>query len=899
MGYAESMACPTEDTLLAVAEGRFPGDTSATYEHVESCPSCRELFNEVARSYGREQDQLRLGQRVGRYELRALIGMGGMGVVYAAYDPDLERDVAIKLLRHDVDSLTHDLHARLMREAQAMARLSHPNVIAVYDVGLHDDQVFIAMELIDGQTLRQWLAEKPRTWREVLAVMLRAGRGLAAAHEVGIVHRDFKPDNVMLARNGSVRVLDFGLARAVAGVAPPATRSPSTLTRSLTGEAGMVGTPAYMSPEQLTARAIDARTDQFSFCVALYEALSGARPFTGASPQQLLDAIEKGRKESLAEARIPSWLRPIITRGMQADPEARFPALAALLAELERDPRAAWRRRILAVAALLVVATVGAIGYYGARRRASLVCRGAEARLADAWDPAWKERIRTAFAATSVPYAQESFATTARVLDSYAGQWKAMHIDACLATRVRGEQSEDLLDLRMSCLDQAHDELKALTDLFTSADAKTVQRAAQAAYSLADLSQCANTAALKAPIPPPRDPQARGAVEKLRTRLAQVYALRDAGKFQEGLRAIAPMHSDARALAYPPLAAEALLLEGQIQQSLSHGHEAEASLRRALVAAAEGHDEGATVKGACSLVFTTGYLLDRHEEARFWGDLALASMRRLGGNNDIQLASCLNGIAAVAVVEGKGDEAVALARRSVELNEKNRPDSPQLARALRNLSQNLAGIERYEEALAVNRRAIAISTHSQGANHPDMTGMLQIKGVLLNKLGRYAEAVVVLRGVVADFERELGANNLQTAMAYSNLTDAYLGSHDYEQARASGHHAVQIVEKLDSGTRLVVGVYEAAGKAELAAGGPEAALLFLEHGLALAQSGEGGPATDLAETKFLVAQALWQSHGDRQRALVLARQARALYAAAPHDQEALAETDTWLATHQN
>jgi tetratricopeptide (TPR) repeat protein len=780
-----------------------------------------------------------------------------------------------------------------MREAQAMARLSHPNVIAVHDVGLHGDQVFVAMELIEGQTLRQWLSDKPRTSREVLEVLLPAGRGLAAAHEVGIVHRDFKPDNVMLARNGSVRVLDFGLARSVTRVAPAASVPTSALNRSLTAVAG---TPAYMAPEQLAAQRADARSDQFAFCVTLHEALTGKRPFAGATTQELLAAIRQGYRDGAVEAQVPSWLRPIIARGLAAEPAARHASMPALLAELGRDPAAARRRLLLAVGALVAVAAVGALGYQQSRRRASLLCRGAEARLADVWDGPRRERVRAAFAATGVPYAADAFDTTARALEHYAEEWKAMHVDACLATRVRGEQSEELLDLRMSCLDQRRDELRALTELFTSADAKTVQRAAQAAYSLSEVSQCANIAALKAPIPPPRDPAARAPVEQMRKRLAETKALVITGKFKDGLRAAQSLVSEARRLQYAPLTAEALLVQGQLQQNLLLGAESEASFRAAMVAAAEGHHETALADGATRLVWTTGYLLNRHEEGRFWADFALASIRRLGGNNDNRIGTLMSHLSDVAELEGKLDESLTLAQRSVEQAERTKPGSPSLARKLAMLAHMLTELERYDEALVANRRAIEISEKTEGPNHPDLSRMIGTRGIILTKLKRYDEALELLRRVAALDEAALGPTSLVTALDYSTIGDAYEGMGDYDKALGNGRHAIEIIEAIKARTPVIAGVYQSVGGIELKRGRPAAAVPLLERALSFAQS--GGPAEDLAQVKLLLAQALWQAHGDRQRAVTLVREARAVYAATPRLKSGLDEADAWLATHR-
>jgi serine/threonine protein kinase len=235
-----------------------------------------------------EPEPLARGTQVGRYVLLDAVGSGGMGVVYAAYDPELDRKVAIKLLRFDrlgSEAGERD-RLRLQREAQAIARLSHPNVVHVYDVGTFGDQVFVAMEFVAGRTLRQWAEEEPRPWREVVDRFALAGRGLAAAHAAGLIHRDFKPDNVLLGDDGRVRVVDFGLARpAGQQPAPEGERTPSggTLAHPLTEWGVVVGTPAYMAPEQLRGEASDERSDQLSFCVSLYETLYGERPFPGGS----------------------------------------------------------------------------------------------------------------------------------------------------------------------------------------------------------------------------------------------------------------------------------------------------------------------------------------------------------------------------------------------------------------------------------------------------------------------------------------------------------------------------------------------------------------------------------------------------------------------------------------
>jgi eukaryotic-like serine/threonine-protein kinase len=492
------------------------------------------------------------GTSIGRFLVIEPLGEGGMGVVYAAYDPELDRKVAIKLLHPRVGD-SADLRARLLREAQAMARLTHPNVVSVYDVGTFKDDVFVAMEFVDGRTLRAWLKEKPRSWREVLGAFRQAGQGLAAAHAAGLVHRDFKPTNVLVRRDEVVKVSDFGLAlthssgrdvRPALDAVSAAPTSPSRPAPSSPGSAPPlpsspgVGTPGYMAPEQLRGEAIDARADQYAFCVALYEALLGERPFEGktlVTAMSVTGSADLGVStlEIAKKANVPSWvIRPIL-RGLSPDPSDRFENIDSLLTTLSAEPRSKWRQAgtVAAVTAVLVASAGG----YRAVQKHNQICKGAEAKLAGIWDPPRATAIEQAFVSTGKPFARAAFAGVKSQLDAQTRNWVAMHTGACEATRLRAEQSEALLDLRMDCLRRRLDEVKALTNVFARADAQVVGKAVEAAQGVAPLWGCADAASLTAPVKPPTDPASRAAVETQRTALAQVQALRDTGKYAEGL----------------------------------------------------------------------------------------------------------------------------------------------------------------------------------------------------------------------------------------------------------------------------------------------------------------------------------------------------------------------------
>ena len=357
------MACPDATTLQALFAGELdPARREAVLGHADECEECRKLLATLARQApkapslestildtpersGRVAPVLAQGARVGRYEIESFRGAGGLGLVYVARDPELGRRVALKLLKSDASD-----QVRLTREAQAMARVSHPNVVAVHDVGETQGRIFLAMELVDGVDLRQWLAT-PRRRVEIVDAFRAAGRGLAAAHGAGLVHRDFKPENVLVDREGRIRVTDFGLARAIDGAPAP--------------DELAAGTPAYMAPEQHRGEHVDARTDQFAFCVALYEALYGERPFAGDDYESVRAAVLEGRvRPERAGARVPRTLRGILLRGLAPRPGDRWPTMEAILAALGRD-RAKIPRRIAAAALALIA--VFATAWFGDR----------------------------------------------------------------------------------------------------------------------------------------------------------------------------------------------------------------------------------------------------------------------------------------------------------------------------------------------------------------------------------------------------------------------------------------------------------------------------------------------------------------------------------------------------
>lgn len=312
-----------------------PGDAPTVRASYDPAAVAIEL--DVARESVRGQlfPNMRRPETLGRYELVRRLGSGGMGLILVAYDPQLDREVAIKILRAGVDGGTD--HERLLAEARAAARLSHPNVVAMHDVGVHDGRVFVAMELVRGVSFRSWLADH-HAWREVLDILLQAGDGLMAAHEAGLVHRDFKPANMLVGDDGRVRVVDFGLARAASELPVDASLpdfGEQTLRSLYTMTGEVVGTPAYMAPEQWIGGTVDARADQFSFCVCLYEGLFGERPFEGGTLTAIREAVLGAPLQMPPFSdRLPPVIRSVLERGLSRRREDRYPDMTALLSEL-------------------------------------------------------------------------------------------------------------------------------------------------------------------------------------------------------------------------------------------------------------------------------------------------------------------------------------------------------------------------------------------------------------------------------------------------------------------------------------------------------------------------------------------------------------------------------------
>lgn len=792
------MPCADENTLLDYLQGRLPVDDARDIDdHVDGCSSCHALLAALGRALtagdrdgavdrgASDVAPVRVGDRLGRYVVLEWLGAGGMGVVYSAYDNELDRKVALKVMRPASAARGSEARDaaderersdRMLREARALAQIAHPNVVGVYDVGTVGGQVFVTMEFVHGKTLRAWLDEAPRPWTEVLARFVEAGRGLAAVHAAELVHRDVKPENVLLGDDGRVRVGDFGLA------APAAATSE--------GGARFVGTPAYAAPEQLTGEAT-SRSDQFAFAVSLFEALYGEAPFAMERGRPAYDAPRSPPAGSL----VPASVRTALARALSRDPAARFATMDELLEALRvDDPAAAYARRrrvwLGAALVLLAAAPLGWLRYERAARPA--VCSGGEDRLAGVWDEPTKAAVRDGLLATKSPLAADAWQFAERGLDDYAHRWVSAWTDACTATRVRGEQSEALLDRRVECLDDRLAEMKSLAGLLAHADEATVRQAAQATRSLSHLEDCANVRALASPIEPPRDAATATEVARLRASLADAKARRDAGRYAEALATTSDVVTRAHALAYRPLDAEALLLRGELEGKVKDRKTAEATLYDALAAAEAGRHDECAARVLVKLVYTVGVRGARYDEAHRLDALAHAVVERLGRADDVE-GRRLGAIGLVLGDEHRWSEAVDAETRSVALLEGvHGRDDYDVAISMQYLGEALHGAGRVADATAQLEQAEATLERLVGANHPAVAGVLDDIGSMLRAQRRFDEAIAHHRRALGIAETMVGPESSDVGYASTSLGEDLAAVGRWEEARAAFERALAI-----------------------------------------------------------------------------------------------------------
>ena len=732
----------------------------------------------------------------GDYRVLDVLGHGAMGMVYRARDPRLDRLVALKIVHPDRVAKDADkARARLVSEARALARVAHPNVLAVYDVGVHDGLVFVALELVDGVDLAQWLRARSRPWADVVAVFIEAASGLAAVHAADLVHRDVKPANILVEvaprgrAFGRVLVADFGIARTT-GASPLVTLPADVATSRpdddapLTEEGRVVGTPAYMAPEQHLGLEVGPAADQYALCVALYEALYGRRPFAG-DPQTMLRDKSKPRGEP-PKSDVPRWLWTIVRRGLSPRPRDRFPAMTDMIAALQAGPPP---RKWIAP----VVVTVGVL-VVGAAVVSSLVraqpCRGASAHVAEVWNEERRRAIDAAFDSSTRSYAGKTWERVSERVDLYAGELAATYADACEASRVRHEQKSALFDRRIACLDSRAQQLEQSLALLEVADPDIVDHADDIVSSLEPIAACSDAAALEAGIAPP-SPAQRDAVADVRRTLADADALQAAGRYDDAAAKAEAAVELAREVAYAPSVVEALTVAGELRERQSKVDESREALDEAVSTGLQiGHDR--FVARAVVLRTWIAGEYDRDiDAAEKWAALGRAHLDRIG-NPPPLVIGLHNALGTARSTAGRYDEAL----QEFEQALAHAQDDPELVEWTATLHSNIGGVLRllgdHERARGSFERALHTASRQLGDEHPEVVSIEIRLAQLLQESGRHHDAIAELRDAIASLERTQ-APPTELAGALVTLGAALRDVDAYDESNAAYRRAVELL----------------------------------------------------------------------------------------------------------
>lgn len=790
----ESEACPSAEALAELLSRNADSPAVRSIRrHLQRCERCRKTVAAAGDADTEAPLFLRPGSKLGRYAIQDVLGVGGMGIVYAAHDGVLDRTVALKVLLPSAESVG-DERAWLEREAQAMAQLSHANVVTVFDIGQVGSYPYLAMELVVGRPLSEWLVQRPARAR-VLEVLLAAGRGLAAAHGTGIVHGDFKPSNVLVGDDGGVLVTDFGLA--------------SRATDAASSQDGAVvagGTPRYLAPECKDGEPPSVLSDVYSYSISLYEALTSGAPEGEPTP------------ESLETLDLPERLRTAIRHGLVLDPGARAPnvdeLLQALATVVEPGPAESRSLRGLGVAAV-GLATLGGVAFW-AVGRGEEPCKNIESDFESVWDATRRASVQDELSKLRTGFAESTRARVDARLDAYAREWVSRRRETCEATLIRHEKSADMMSRRLQCLEGRKQSFDAVVEVLETPGLAGPEDAGVIAAKLPPLALCLDDAFVLAADLPPEDPDTATRVKAIRADLARVQPLLDIPDYTAAQRLATEAIDAAREVAYEPVLVEALYrsalvsidmgeydaaladantayertdgasrtVAADVHRALAYIHEKkgefEASLREArkglhIASKALGDEHPAMA----SYRMRTGRALEmvgRPAEAIAEYEQAFVVLGGEAANeNDMLVGGLHNYIGTANYQLGNYEKALASYQQSLAIVERLLgPDHPNSGTRRSNIGGVLYSMERYEEALIEMRLALAIREGSLTRSHSDIADVRSNIGTLLQRTGDYEGALKEHQEALSIYEVGLGEAHPKVAIAHSDIGLALL-----------------------------------------------------------------------------------------------------------------------------
>lgn len=894
-----------------------------------------------------EEEDTAAGTSVGRYMVLSEVGRGGMGRVLRAYDPKLQREVALKEVHRRL--LGEHGTQRLVAEARAMAKLSHPNVVAVYDVEESGRDRFVVMEYVAGTTLKSWLAEDQRSVAAILERFVAAGRGLAAAHAADLLHRDFKPSNVLVGSDGAVKVTDFGLAKSESAVSSDSLLPPGSDPRDdasgssgrLTRTGAVMGTPRYMAPEQHRPDGVlSPAVDQYAFCVALWEAFTRSYPFQipgGARSKLLLGKLE-GPGPWPREYPVPRHIERALRRGLARLPRDRFASMGQLLDELTYDPRQ--RRRWWGTG-------LGGIALLGVSRflwssgepTSGAPCDRAAEQFAEVWNPTIRERAERAFQTSGVLFSDSAWRHAEREVEAFSEQWIRQHTASCEATWVRREQSEGTLELQMRCLQTARVEFEAVAEVLERGDPQVVTNVHALMGELPDLERCQDAVRLQQLDAPPEDPQVAQLLTEARNELARARVLIHAAQLEDARRVLGELEMTAREMDHEPFEHELAFVTGQLEYAAQDFERARRSYTTAMqgafawqqwgvahdicrhLAVTVGHHLADLDAGMAHLDVARALLQPGHatKKQRVDTEIVQALLLRDAGRyqdaervltnlssegrlieGSLRHARVLNDLAAVELAWGKYARAERAFRRVLEIRKQQLGrDHPGVADALNNIALMASSQGEYDQAEQLHRQALELRQRVLGRTNLASAQSWSNLAAVMRMTGRGEDAVAYHRTALAIRIEALEDDHPLVASSRNGLAIALESLGRHEEALHEHRAALSILETRRGAEHPDV-AYPLAGISSLLIqmGRPGEAIALLRRALRLRQKAGVAPE-EIGEVQLLLARAMWDAGEDRAAAREHARAALESFGRAPPDavQADLRAVREWLSAH--